>query len=171
MRIYYDIKGYEGIYQLSKDGKVLSKARQGAKTKVLKGARGEYLCVHLTKNGKTKKKRIHRLLAEMFIPNPDNKPQVNHKDGNKYNNSLENLEWVTNGENVKHAYDKGLIKPRRGELNGNSKLTEKQVAEIRDIASRSGRYYGRKELSLRYGVSECTIKEVVNRRRNNWSNC
>jgi len=120
---------------------------------------------------KTKKKRLHRLLAINFIPNPKNKPQVNHIDGNKHNNSLSNLEWVTRGENIKHAYDNGLLRPKKGSLNGNSKLTEKDVIDIRAVAKERGRHYGRKELSLRYGVSECTIKEVVNRRRNNWSNC
>jgi len=114
MTVFYDIKGYEGLYKISPCGQVTSRARQGAKTKRLKASKEEYTCYHLTKNGKTKKKRLHRLLAINFIPNPKNKPQVNHIDGNKHNNSLSNLEWVTRGENIKHAYDNGLLRPKKG---------------------------------------------------------
>lgn len=61
-----------------------------------------YLRVYLSKNGKRKHHKVHRLVARAFIPNPDNKPQVNHIDGNKHNNSITNLEWVTDEENKLH---------------------------------------------------------------------
>lgn len=67
-----------------------------------------YACVDIQENGKAKKHYLHRLLAQHFIPNPENKPEVNHIDGNKQNYSLSNLEWVTSSENVKHAHDTGL---------------------------------------------------------------
>ena len=69
-----------------------------------------YYHVLLTENGIEKNHLIHRLVATAFIPNPDNKPQVNHKDGNKLNNNLDNLEWCTNRENAKHSYENGLTK-------------------------------------------------------------
>lgn len=70
-----------------------------------------YLFVGLCGDGGRKMKLIHRMVAEAFIPNPDNKPEVNHKDGNKTNNRVDNLEWVTSSENVIHAYNTGLKKP------------------------------------------------------------
>lgn len=86
-------------YYISKDGRVF---------KEIKGREvsGGYLSVHLF-NGKDFK--IHRLVAKTFIPNPNNLPQVNHIDGNKKNNSVDNLEWVSRSGNVRHAYDTGLI--------------------------------------------------------------
>lgn len=75
-----------------------------------------YLTVDLYDGGKRKTERVHRLVAEAFIPNPDNKPEVNHKDGNKHNNNASNLEWVTSKENCRHAWDLGLMKPSRSML-------------------------------------------------------
>lgn len=77
---------------------------------VLDKSSGYYL-VTLCYKGKRQNKRVHRLLMEAFVPNPENKPQVNHKDGNKLNNCLSNLEWATSSENSQHSYDNGLSKP------------------------------------------------------------
>lgn len=108
--VWKDIEGYEGIYQISNLGAVKSLARVDAKgnnrvEKILKGipTSDGYLRVHLCINTKRIKKPIHRLVAETFIPNPDNKPQVNHIDEDKTNNTLDNLEWVTAKENVNHG--------------------------------------------------------------------
>ena len=79
-------------------------------------------------------KTVHRLVAEAFVPNPNNKPHVNHIDGNKRNNKASNLEWVTRAENANHAYSNGLIQPSKGEDHYASKLSEKQcISLIQDI--------------------------------------
>ena len=101
-----DIQGYEGLYKIDRKGNVYRKN----KNRMLKPAPTNwgYLTVDLHKNGKGKTHKVHRMVAMAFIPNPDNKALVNHKDGNKLNNSVENLEWCTYSENLKHAWDKGL---------------------------------------------------------------
>jgi len=108
-----DIKGYEGYYQVDSNGVVYGVERYVKKwdgiRKIEKSILKEgttncgYVRVNLCKNGKNKKHSVHRLVATAFIPNPENKPCVNHIDGNKKNNKLENLEWVTHKENTNHA--------------------------------------------------------------------
>ena len=118
--IWKDIKGYEGLYQISNLGRVKSlikfhntKNNVGyfSKEHILKpGIRNEYFMVCLVKNHKKKSISIHRLVAENFIKNPHNKKQVNHIDGNKLNNKADNLEWCTNQENIIHSWVNGLSK-------------------------------------------------------------
>lgn len=103
----------------------------------------------------------HRAVALAFIPNLLNLPDVNHKDGNKSNNCVENLEWCTKSENMKEAYRMGLAKSRKGEESNWSKLTEVQVLEIRAI----GKSMKQKELSDIYGVDRRTISKIINRER------
>lgn len=99
---------------------------------------------------------IHRLVAELFIHNPDNKKEVNHLDGNKSNNHVSNLEWVTREENRAHAVRTGLV--ARGERNGVSKLTDKQVLKIRSHK----RYRGlTSKLAKKYNVSNSSIREIL----------
>lgn len=102
-----DIKGYKGKYQVSNTGKIISlNYHRSGKSKELipnKPKKG-YPYVGLCNGGKIKSLKIHRLVAEAFIPNPGNKPFVNHKDGNKHNNNVNNLEWVTALENNLHMY-------------------------------------------------------------------
>ena len=105
--IWKDIKGYEGLYQISNKGQVKSKARRGNwKETILKPSetRDHYFVVTLSKNGAQKSRRVNRIVAETFIENPLNKPEVNHIDGDKHNNNVENLEWVTTKENIIHSY-------------------------------------------------------------------
>ena len=98
---FKDVQGYEGLYQVSTWGRVYNVlANKMVHTEVTKKG---YLRVDLFKNGTRKHHKVHRLVAKAFIPNPNNKPQVNHIDGNKQNNSITNLEWVTNRENCEHA--------------------------------------------------------------------
>lgn len=104
-----DIKGYVGLYEISDKGRVASFSRKYAHKETIIlvpniSDRG-YALVTLCKNGKTKHFQVHRLVAEAFIDNPKNKPQVNHIDGNPLNNCKENLEWATAQENIRHKYD------------------------------------------------------------------
>ena len=118
--VWKDIPGYEGLYQVSSLGRVKSLERdtkrlrpQHIRERMLKPRNGGYLQVYLADAGKREAVYIHRLVAQAFIPNPDNKPIANHKDGNKHNNSVENLEWCTHQENVLHAYLTGLNIPHQ----------------------------------------------------------
>lgn len=127
--IWRDVPGYEGLYQVSSLGRVKSLHYYGGnQEKVLvampKGKQG-YLIVHLCKDRKVLSFRVHRLVAVAFIPNPDNKPFVNHIDGNKHNNCIENLEWVTAVENVIHARQILCIDVARGARFGNAGNSKK----------------------------------------------
>lgn len=109
-----DIPGFKYCYQVSNDGNVrkISKNTVSAKIKILKGGQGlnQYEFVDLTRDTMRYERFLrHRLVAQAFIPNPDNLPVVNHKDGNIHNNCVENLEWCTQSYNLAHAVSIGLV--------------------------------------------------------------
>lgn len=112
MEVWKDVLGYEEIYQISNLGRIKSLHRDRIEEKILNPAKNNrgYLRLGLSGNGKVRYDSIHRLVAGAFIPNPKNLPEVNHIDGNKLNNGVENLEWVTKGQNQIHAYKTGLRK-------------------------------------------------------------
>lgn len=120
--VFKDIAGYEGLYQVSNLGRVKrveNKRCDGhhiLKEKILKNEikKTKYVYVHLCKNGKVKGFRVHRLVAETFIPNPENKSQVNHINCDKTDNRVENLEWCTASENQQHCVDNGLRVMKKG---------------------------------------------------------
>ena len=119
------IEDYEGLYSVSPNGKVYSyKSNKYIKLQ----SNGHYLKVTLTKNGKQVQKLVHRLVAKAFIHNAENKREVNHKDGNKHNNSINNLEWVTPKENQQHSVEVNLRKFGTDLWNG--KFNKEQVLEI-----------------------------------------
>lgn len=100
--IWKDIPGFEGLYEVSISGKV----KNSITKRLLKNNnRGRYYSVTLYKNHKPHQLSVHRIVALTFIPNPENKPMVNHKNGNRYDNNIVNLEWCTQSENEKHKYE------------------------------------------------------------------
>lgn len=108
--IWKDVVGYEGKYKVSNLGNVLSVKKDKILTP--KNNHDGYKRIQLWEKCKAKFVSIHRLVAEAFIPNPDNKPFVNHINGVKDDNVVENLEWVTQKENIVHAWENGLSKPQ-----------------------------------------------------------
>ena len=140
--VWKDIKGYEGMYQVSNFGRVKSFDRydkHGALWlgKILsnKPQKTGYVNVKFSVDGKRSVKLVHRLVAEAFIPNIENKPEVNHKDGNKSNNKVSNLEWVTSRENTLHGIEKGLIKYNKEALaRGQKKSAELMKRKVRQVS-------------------------------------
>jgi len=135
------IDGYDNVYKVSSLGKV---KRVTPKEVFLNGGwyPNGYKFVCLSKNKQTASKMIHRLVAKAFIENKENKPQVNHKDGNKQNNVASNLEWVTCSENLKHAVDIGLVenqcKIRRRSTVVHRDGTYEEYASLKDLAANYG---------------------------------
>lgn len=155
--IWKNIIGHEE-YQVSNKGKVRITANSFTrKERVLKPllTNNGYLRVALYKNNKSKFIAIHRLVALHFVPNPDKKKTVNHKDGDKTNNNDWNLEWNTYRENINHAVSNKLS--ACGERNGRHKLNNKQVKEIRDNLELN-QYI----LAKKYNVSQSTINRIKN---------
>lgn len=167
--VWRDIVGYEGLYQVSNKGQVKSLPRiaersNGWKYTVrerilkqqdlkFKGDKKPRKMVHL-KSGKSKHFLVHRLVAEAFLPNPYNLPQVNHKDGDPFNNDVDNLEWSTNQENAVHAYENGLMR------------TEKRVVKICPLTKeRLDVYKSGSEAARKHNVTPSAIFHAIN---NNW---
>jgi len=160
-----DISEFEG-YEVSNFGNIRSinrtcVGRPGVtKGKLLKpfiNRRG-YLEVNLFENSKSTPKIIHRLVAKAFIPNLENKPQVNHIDGNKLNNRVDNLEWMSNSENQKHAYSLGLQPTKAGEKNGRATLTNDTVTILKELYN-SGKSV--KEVAKVMNISLSKIRQII----------
>lgn len=117
-----------------------------------------YLIVDVSLNKKRYTRQVHRLVAHAFIPNPDKFETVNHKDGDKTNNCVENLEWLTIKDNVRHAWETGLVKPRSGTDNPANKYTEEQIRHVCSILETGGKDY--RNISKITGVSYDTIKDI-----------
>ena len=152
MEIWKDIEGYTD-YKISNLGNV--KSYKFGKEKTMSRQKFRYEAVMLSVKGKSAPILIHRLIAIAFIPNPYNKPMVNHIDGNKLNNVIQNLEWCTNSENQKHAYKTGLQKHQKGSDSHRFGIISPRAKKI--IHTQTGKIYdsiaiASKELGLSHNV-------------------
>lgn len=175
------IAGYEGRYEVSNQGRVRSFCRVNGtrysdrkEPQVLRRYLGKngYLYISLTDLGHKHKHcqlLLHRVMSLAFIPNPENKPYINHIDGNRANCALSNFEWVTQSENILHGISIGRLtvakNPARGEQAHKSNLTDLDVRAIRKRHAQGGLSYS--QLGREYGVADITIKRIVKRR--NWT--
>ena len=164
------VSGYEGLYEVSDGGQIKALCRRVDSGKCHRewaehllctamDSRG-YLRTNLAKGGSNRTVKVHRLVAEAFIPNPDNLPQVNHKDGNKTNNAVWNLEWCDQSHNVKHAFASGL-NSNSGEKNPAHKLTAADVEFIRNNYTPRHPEFGTTALGKRFGVHRKTISRII----------
>lgn len=152
------IEGFEDRYMITDTGEVYSIFSKRFISKEID--HDGYYRVHLSKDNRKKHEKINRLVACAFLPNPENKPEVNHIDGNKTNNSVSNLEWCSHLENRKHAIATGLW-DMNGEKSPNAKLTWDAVKQIRSEYIARDREHGGEALARRYGVSAPLILMVV----------
>lgn len=147
-----DVVGYENCFKVSNFGNVFSK-RTGKLLKQRTTNSG-YASIATKIGGRTGKAvcfKVHRLVAQAFLPNPEGKLTVNHKDSNRLNNHASNLEWMTQQENIKHGQDFGSI--RYGLNRGKSKLTSEQVQEIRSNAD----CLSQRNLATEYSISKTMV--------------
>lgn len=155
METWVDITGYMGGYQVSSYGRVRSfKYRELRILKQRLNSKGRWY-VNLCKDGVCKSKVVHRLVAEMFICKTA--LTVNHIDGNKQNNHVENLEWLTIEENIKHGVENGLF--QKGESNTAAKLNKEEVLAIRGLHPLLSSY----KIALRYNISRTHVMSIIHR--------
>jgi hypothetical protein len=172
--IWKDITDYLGYYQVSnlgnvrslertvtyelktKSGTVVNKVYKAKNLKTYIGTHGYYsVGFHVNKINVTV--NIHRLVAEAFIPNPDNKPEVNHKDGVKINNNVFNLEWVTQSENMKHSYNTGLQQPTWTGKFGIEHPESKSVIQLNKVGNILNKFGSGREAERKTGVNHKNI--------------
>lgn len=163
------IKGFEGKYEISDKGEVISLPRElktptityiskERKSKGYKTYKGYLAYDFRSSGGKTV--FVHRLVAEAFIPNPENKPQINHINGIKTDNRVENLEWCNNSENQIHAFKNDL---QKGNFkHPNSKLNYEQVIFIKNNFNKSKPRYSIHKIAKMFNVCDATVKQIIN---------
>jgi len=161
MEIWKGIKGWEGVYQVSSHGRLRSfKKEPGGRILSNKNAKGGYFSIVLQNKGARRFVRMHVLVAEAFIPRPPDKQEVNHKDGNKQNNKVDNLEWATRRENVRHA-----VKMNPGMVAGMNRFNEyvnpRPVLQIDQHGRVIGKFNNCKEAGRATGVCSRNIHQVA----------
>jgi hypothetical protein len=166
------VAGYEGLYDVSTFGRVRSYYKpfgRGSltptpvikKQTVCKVGKGYYVLT-LAKDGKKTTHLVHRLVAGAFLPNPENKPHVNHKDGeHTLDNKIDNLEWATVKENADHAWENGLTN-NRGSNNGMSRLDEAGICEIHTLLKTG---MNQREVAEKVGVSRPLVSMISTGKR------
>lgn len=166
--MWIDIKGYEGIYQISENGQIRSLPRLNSAGRFLRGRlrklevdRDGYLKVGLTKNNIQRRFLVSRLVAHHFLPNPKNNPIVNHIDGIKSNNHVSNLEWASIRDNNLHAVAMNLRNGYQGSKNYNAKLNEADVIKIKTMLAK---HMPIKEIAQKFRVSFATIGFIKQKR-------
>lgn len=173
--IWKNVTGYEELYKISIDGKVISIQRttltKGGKFRIVPKKllkchfdKNGYVIAGLCKNGLIKNKKVHRLVALAFIPNIDNKLYVNHKDGNKTNNYISNLEWITAQENTDYARNLGLLKfinAPKGEKSGASKLKNEDILQIRYLYHTKN--ISKSEISRPFNIGTTTAHKIIDK--------
>jgi hypothetical protein len=171
------VKDFEGIYEVYDDGDIKSIDRQVIDKRGFSNTRGGkilrpgdngtgYKFVQLWKENKPYRRYVHVIVAEAFVPNPENKPKVNHKDTNKANNHAINLEWVTESENMFHSYANNCHKA--GEKHPNSKLSDISRVEIlKDYATND---LGRTNTARWYNVTSTILARLIQKQIDNYPN-
>lgn len=164
----FQIKGFLDYY-ITDTGEVYSRNyRKTGRVKKLSQnkTKSGYLYIGICKNKKQIKKRVHRLVAEAFIPNPDNKPEINHKNGVKTDNRVENLEWVNRSENIKHAYDvlKRPVNKNLYQKRGKDNPKSKTILQIKDGIVIE-KFYGAYDAQNKTGVCQANISKCCNKKR------
>lgn len=142
-------------YVITKEGSIISK-KTGRQLYVHVNKKG-YNFVRLKWDGQGKTMLVHRIIAQLFIPNPDELQEVNHKDGNKSNNNHWNLEWCTREQNVHHSVEAGLH--HKGETSGNSKLSNDEAEQLRGLY-RQG--WKQQDLADRFCITQPRVSNIVN---------
>jgi hypothetical protein len=181
MEIWRDIQGYEGYYKISNYGNIISYEKKywiklnnsyGIKKEIkmkLRIKNNGYESITLYKNTKKKYCLVHRLVAMTFIPNPENKPQINHIDGNKQNNHVNNLEWCTLSENVLHAFNVLDSKERRNKMRINA--INQQINNRKKITGNilcintNEIYYSAREVHKKLNISLTCLYEVLENKK------
>lgn len=163
---------YDGLYEVSNFGRFKQLPRRlncrgGSRMTVEKIVYGSnsngYRTISFKKDRISFQIDIHILVAKAFIPNPENKYSVNHKDANRSNNHVDNLEWATQKEQLEHAKKLGLLKITKGESRSTHKLTESQVVEMRELYENTKTSY--RKLGKRYNISGTTVRYIISRKK------
>jgi hypothetical protein len=164
MELWKWVPEFEGRYEVSSEGQIRSHLHGKLRyLKLCADPRG-YIPVNLSEpDGKRKRYWLHRLVAIVFIPNPQNRKEVNHKNGVKSDCRVANLEWVSRSQNIRHAYEQGLITTigQRGARNFNTKLTDAKVLEMRRLYAE--REMTQEEIGKLFGVTKLTAYRILNR--------
>lgn len=167
--IWRDVEDFVGIYQVSNYSRLKSFHKGLEKILYPNNTKIGYTSCWLKYQEKENRIFFHRLVAKTFLPNPKNKPQVNHKDGNKKNNCVWNLEWATASENITHAFQTGLRKPNvglKGADNGHASFTNEQAAFIKKVYKPRDKNFGCHALARSFDVSPTTIQSIVHGKTN-----